>query len=202
MKVPSSFRKALAAGKKPRSIQSRRFDALVAFVQKRQNTTGFRLLVLAVPAIILLLVLGGSWYANQHTNGYTIRSFQGAGFSYSLKINRSATQTTISGSRVLKGRDLSSGQTMYVYVGKPSDGGNDCSADANTEVVSTEIIDGQQHNICAVKALHLYAMSFSHHGSWYFITIFTNTKGSDIDEGTVRAVMRSIHINDQQTVKA
>jgi len=201
MKVPFSFRKALAAGKKPRKLQSRRFNTLVATIQKRQNTTGFRLLVLAIPAVILLLVLGGSWYANQRTNGYTVRSFQGTGFRYSLKVSKSTTETTVSGSKVLKTKDPGSGQTAYVYVGKPSETGADCAADSNTQVVAAEVVEGQPHNVCAVKSLHLYAMSFTHHGSWYFITVFTNTRGAALDENTVRTIMRSVHVDDQQTVK-
>jgi hypothetical protein len=103
---------------------------------------------------------------------------------------------------VLKAKDPETGQALFVYVGKPSDAGSDCMADANTQIVGTEAIDGQQHNVCAVKSLHLYAMSFTHHSNWYFITVFTNTKGANIDENTVRAIMRSVQINDQPTVKA
>jgi hypothetical protein len=202
MKIRSRYQKILAAGNKPRTIRSQRLEALSARLQAQQNTTRFRLLVLAIPAAILLIVLTGSWYLNQRSNGYVTRSFKSAGFNYSLKINKSATETVVSGSKVLKGKDLSNGQTMYVYVGKPSEAGSDCAADSNTQVIATEVIDGQQHNVCAVRALHLYAMSFTHHGSWYFITVFTNTKGADLDENTVRAVMRSIRVNDQQTVKA
>ncbi len=202
MKIHSSWRKLLAAGKKPRRVQSRHFDTLVTKINARENTTSFTLLKLAVPVVILAAVVGGSWYANQRANGYVTRSFQAPGFSYSLKLNKNATEANVSGSKVLQGKDPESGQTLYVYVGKTADTGMDCAADASTQVISTEVIDGQQHNVCVNKLLHLYAMSFAHHGSWYFITVFTKAKGGDLNENTVRTIMRSVRVNDQPTVKA
>ena len=162
-----------------------------------KKTVNFKKYFKYVALGVVVLVIAFVVYSIKYANTYTKINVTGPDFTYSVDFDRNGKSAINGKNSLLQGTSLHSLTKVLVTVGPAPNASSDCHAGAGSSitVISNDLVNGEQHNLCYGSLENTYEANFHHNGSWFYVSVKPYSGTSKINLETVNTIIDSINVN-------
>lgn len=152
-----------------------------------------KFLVVAIVALAIIFVV----FTLKNASNYAVVTIDGPGFTYSLNFAKNALQATDGDKSLVKGKDLHSSTMLLITVGPMTLTSGECHAGigSSISVVSSEMVNGEQHNLCYASSVNSYEANFQHNGKWFYISVKAENGKTKVSPETAQSIVSSLKMN-------